>query len=90
MKTGRDAPGAQRMKQNGNRIGRFVGMKFVEEMMAQVIRIDQFCELATQYFDLFVIEDADAGEIAASVKKFYLLAAETILLPLFGARWPFE
>ena len=43
MKAGRDAPGAQRMKQDGSRISRFVGMKFVEEMMARMAWIDQFC-----------------------------------------------
>jgi hypothetical protein len=39
MKTGRDAPSAQSMKEHCFWSGRFVGMKFVKEVMAWMIWI---------------------------------------------------
>src|SRR6266571_5443134 len=58
MKARRDSPRAQRMKQNGRRIGRFVRVKLVEEIVAGMIEIDQASEFVAKRFNLFVIQHA--------------------------------
>src|SRR5206468_3726590 len=81
MKTRRDAPRAQRMKEHRPGISRFVRMEFVEESVAGMIRTDELRELSAQRFDLLVIQHASAGEVAMRVEERDLLFGEAILLP---------
>src|SRR2546426_2791350 len=82
MKRGRDAPRAQRMKEHGSGISRFVGMELVEEIVARVCGIEQFSEFSAKRFDLLIVEQTYAGEISMSVKEFNLFVAEAILIPV--------
>ena len=61
------------MKEHRFWMGRFVGMKFVEKMMARMIRIDQLRKLCAQRFDLTVVQRVNAGKVAVSVKEFDLI-----------------
>ena len=47
-------------------------------------RIDKRCELLSQRVDLFVIQDADTGEVSVFSVKLDLLIAQSIRLPLFS------
>ena len=73
MKAGRDPPRAQSMKKHRCWIGRFVGMIFVKELMARMIWIDQLHEFGAQRLNLIVIQRANAGEVAISVKELDLI-----------------
>src|SRR5215469_16633738 len=73
VKAGRDTPGSQRVKQDLCRIGRFVGMILVEEVMAGMRRIREQGQLLAKRFYLLVVEDANAGQIAMFAVKPHLL-----------------
>src|SRR5438132_11423757 len=90
MKTRRNAPRAQSMKEHRFRIGRFVGMKFVEKLMARMAGIDQLREFGAQRLNLIVIQCAKAGEVAVSVKELDLLVCWPILFPIRGRFWCVE
>src|SRR5437870_12281614 len=70
MKARHDAPGPKRMKQHSRRIGRFIGMKFIEERVAGMNWIDQLREFAPQRFDLVVVKNLKAREITVLMKEF--------------------
>lgn len=61
------------MKEDRFWISRFIGMKFVEKMMARMIWIDQLHEFGAQRLNLDVIQRANAGEVAISVKELDLI-----------------
>ena len=61
------------MKEDRFWISRFIGMKFVEKMMARMIWIDQLHEFGAQRLNLIVIQRANAGEVAISVKELDLI-----------------
>jgi len=90
VKTWRDAPRAQGMKEHCFRIGGFIGMKFVKEVMARMIWIDQLHEFGAQRLNLIVIQDANAGEVAISVKELDLIVGEAIFIQNFVNARRFE
>ena len=67
-------------------MGRFVGMKFVEKMLARMLWIDQLREFGAQRLNLIVIQHANAGEVAVGVKEINLIFGEAILIPFIGRR----
>src|ERR1041384_3819014 len=69
MKRRRNSPRAQRMKKHHRRIGRFVRMKFVEEVMTGMFWIDKFREFVAKGVNLLIVQDTNAGEITISTKK---------------------
>src|SRR2546425_7349634 len=73
MKARSNAPRAQRMKQRGRWISRLVGMEFIEEFVAGVIWVDKFGQLCAKDFDLLLVQEAYAGEIAVGVEEFDLI-----------------
>ena len=60
VKAGRDAPGAQRVEQHARRIGRFVGVVFMEEAVGRMVRVEQPLQFLAQRLNLLVREDANA------------------------------
>src|SRR5215471_21629361 len=90
VKGGPYAPTAQRMKESRRRIGRFVCMKLVEQIMRRVIAIHELCECFAQRGNLGVVEDAQAGQIALGVKEFNLISSEAIWGPVMGSCRPVE
>src|SRR6185503_10032945 len=47
-------------------------------------RIDKRCEFSSQRLDLFVIQDADTGEVSVFSVKLDLLVAQSIRLPILS------
>src|SRR6266480_2807997 len=78
------------MKEHRFWIGRFVGMIFVKEVMARIIWIDQLHEFGAQRLNLDVIQHANAGEVAISVKELDLIVCYPILFPARGSPWGVE
>src|SRR5215471_8025659 len=73
MKGRRDAPTTEGVKQSGRRIGRFICMKLVEEIMRRMVAIHQLRELCAQHRNLLVIEEAQARQIALGVEEVDLI-----------------
>ena len=82
MKRRRDAPCAERMKQNSRRISRFVRMKFVEQVMTRMVRIDQVGEISKQRFDLLIIQDPRTNQISMFIEEADFVWSQTVFLPL--------
>ena len=57
-------------------------MKFVKEIVAGMIWLDQLSQLSAQRLDLLVIQGPNAGEVAVSVEEIDLIAGESILIPI--------
>jgi len=75
MKPRRDPPRTQCMKEHRFRTGSFVGMKFVEKMVAGMIWIDQLCKFGPQFLNLIVIQRVNAGKVSIAVKELDLLVS---------------
>src|ERR1051325_6987790 len=86
MKRRGNPPRAQRVKEHSVWMSRLVRMEFVKEIVAGMILIDQFREVATQCVDLFVIEHSDACEISLLVEEFDLIIGEAVFFPVVE-RW---
>ena len=84
VKAGQHAPSAQGVKNNTVRIRRFVGMIFVEQMPAGMLRIHQLVQFPTQNFHLLVRENANALQIAIFAKEFELFFTQAVLFPVSG------
>src|SRR6266550_261223 len=63
VKSWRDTPSAQRMKQNCVRIGRFIAVVFVEQFTSLSIGVQKSVKFGAQNFNLPVVQQANAGEI---------------------------
>ena len=73
-----NAPCSERVKKYLVRIGRFVCVEFVEEVMTGMRRIYQLGEFATQHLELRVVEHFDSREVAILAVKVYLLIGEPV------------
>src|SRR5437764_887361 len=69
VEPGLDPPRAQRMKQNRPGDTRLVRVKFVEQVMAGMAGIHQPREFFPQRFNLRVVEDTNAGQVAVLVEE---------------------
>jgi hypothetical protein len=78
MKTGRDPPRAECMKEDMIRIGRFVGVVFVKQFSIFRLPIKQSSQLLSERFHL-VRENADSAQVPMLVKEIDLLLAELVL-----------
>ena len=75
MKAGRNPPRPQGMKQHFRRIDRFVGMKFVKQIVSGVLWIGQLGQLVAEDLDLPIVEHTHTGQIAVLVIERDLLVA---------------
>src|SRR5690349_1850737 len=78
------------MEHHAIRIGRIIGMVFVEKLAAWMCGIHQDFEFFAQGFDLVIIQDADGRQVAVFLKKCDLLVAEAILFPVFRIFWSWK
>src|SRR5690348_16131878 len=76
MKSRRDSPCAQSVKQDGGWIGRFIGVVFIEQLVTGMGGIGEFCQFLAEGSDLFVVENADATQIAVLVEESQLLVCQ--------------
>jgi hypothetical protein len=65
-------------------------MKFVEQMMAGMIWIDQFREFFAKNFDLLIVQQTNAGEVTVRMKELDLILGETVLIPIVDTGWLLE
>ena len=70
------------MKQHALGIDRFVGMKFVKQVMPRMPHIHEPVQFGPQPFDLLAIEHRHAGQIAVFVIEGDLIVGKFVLLPL--------
>ena len=71
-------------------VGLLISSLTKNQIVAGMVRIDQFGKFSAQRFDLLVIQRANAGEITARVEEFDLLFIEAIFVPRFSGRGRFE
>ena len=81
VKTRRDTPRPERMKQYARGVGRFVAVELIEKMVSGMSRIGDRLELAAKGVDLFLVEYANAREIPVLVKERHLLVGQAIAIP---------
>lgn len=82
VKPGAQSPGAEGMEENGVRSCRFVGVVFVPEFGADVVRIEESAEFFAKKIDLVIIEDAKAGQIAVYFKEVDLLSRQAVWIEI--------
>lgn len=83
VKTGSDTPVAKGVEQHLFRIRRFIGMKFIKQMVARMVRMAKLLQFSPQNINLGIIQDLYAGEIAIFLKKGELLIGKPKMAQLF-------
>ena len=78
------------MKQYALGIDRFVGMKFVKQVVTRMAHIHEPLQFGPQRFNLLAIEHRHAGQITVFVKESNLIVGKFVLLPLVILAWSRE